>query len=57
VPGVVGMHLGIYATMHLNYIAMIATVIIVYVNWAWIADRLKARGAERRPLRTAPART
>jgi hypothetical protein len=57
VPGVVGMHLGIYATMHLNYIAMIATVIIVYVNWAWIADRLKERGAERRPLRTAPART
>jgi hypothetical protein len=57
VPGVVGMHAGIYATMHLNYVAMAATVIIVYVNWAWIADRLEQRSAERRPLRPAPART
>ena len=57
VPGVVGMHAGIYATMHLNYVAMASTVIIVYVNWAWIADRLKERSAERRPLRPAPART
>jgi len=51
------MHAGIYATMHLNYVAMAATVILVYVNWAWIADRLKERSAERRPLRPAPART
>ena len=47
VPGVVSMHAGIYATMHLNYVAMASTVIIVYVNWAWIADCVRApqRGA------------
>ena len=57
VPGVVGMHAGIYATMHLNYVAMAATVVIVYVNWAWIADRLKERSGERQRLRPEPART
>jgi hypothetical protein len=36
---------------------MASTVIIVYVNWAWIADRLEQRGAERRRLRPEPART
>src|SRR4030088_2821771 len=57
VPGVVGMHAGIYATIHLNYVAMAATVVIVYVNWAWIADRLKERSGERQRLRPEPART
>lgn len=57
VPGVVGMHAGIYATMHLNYVAMASTVIIVYVNWAWIADRLEQRSERRGRLRAQPART
>jgi len=57
VPGVVGMHAGIYATMHLNYVAMASTVVIVYVNWAWIADRLKRRAEARARLRPAAVRT
>jgi hypothetical protein len=57
VPGVVGMHAGIYATMHLNYVAMASTVVIVYVNWAWIADAYRRRSATRRRLHAAVART
>ena len=57
VPGVVGMHAGIYATMHLNYVAMASTVVIVYVNWAWIADRLKRRAEARARLGPAAVRT
>jgi Vitamin K-dependent gamma-carboxylase len=57
VPGVVGMHAGIYATMHLNYVAMASTVIIVYVNWSWIADRLRERSRARGRLRPAAVRT
>lgn len=55
VPGVVGMHAGIYATMRLNYVAMAATVVIVYVNWPWLVAWLRARRGERRPV-AAPAR-
>jgi hypothetical protein len=36
---------------------MASTVIIVYVNWAWIADRLEQRSGDRRRWRPAPART
>jgi len=57
VPGVVSLHAGIYATMRLNYVAMAATVVIVYVHWpsvvAWVQRRRQARGR----LRAAPART
>lgn len=38
VPAIVGLHAGIYLTMDLNYSAQVLTVIIVFVNWAWIAD-------------------
>ena len=51
------MHAGIYATMHLNYVAMASTVIIVYVNWAWIADAYERRREARRRLQPAVART
>ena len=57
VPGVVSMHAGIYATMHLNYVAMASTVIVVYVNWAWIADAYERRRETRRRLQPAAART
>jgi hypothetical protein len=57
VPGVVSMHAGIYATMHLNYVAMASTVIIVYVNWAWIAEAYERRREARRRLQPAVART
>ncbi|MGI8427530.1 MAG: hypothetical protein ACR2FO_09195 [Actinomycetota bacterium] len=33
VPGAVALHVGIWLTMHLDYTAWIATVVIVFVNW------------------------
>jgi len=42
VPAVVAMHAGIGLTMHLNYWAMAATVVIVLVDWPALADRLLA---------------
>ena len=57
VPGVVGLHAGIFATMKLNYVAMAATVVIVYVNWPWVAAWLRSRLASGRTVRPVPART
>ncbi len=60
VPGVVALHGGIFATMKLNYVAMAGTVVIVYVNWPWIADRMHRRmdsGPAARAARAAPVRT
>jgi hypothetical protein len=45
VPGVIGLHVGIWATMHLEYWAWVATVIVVFVNWPAVADRVR-RGRE-----------
>jgi hypothetical protein len=49
VPGAVSMHLGILLTMGLDYSALAATVVIVFVDWpvvvAWV----------RRSAETAPA--
>lgn len=57
VPGVVALHAGIFATMKLNYVAMASTVVIVYVNWPWVAACLRRRAESARPVRTVPART
>jgi hypothetical protein len=40
VPAVVAMHAGIGLSMHLDYSAMAATVLIVLVDWPALADRL-----------------
>ncbi len=43
VPGVVSLHLGIWLMMGLDYSAQALTVIIVFVNWPWVADRVRRR--------------
>ncbi len=43
VPAVVGLHAGIGLTMHLDYSSQALAVIIVFVNWAYLADRLDTR--------------
>jgi hypothetical protein len=51
VPAVVAMHAGIGLAMHLDYSAMAATVVVVLVDWAALADRL------RRPRPASPGRS
>jgi hypothetical protein len=41
VPGVLGLHAGIWVAMGLNYWPMAATVLLVLVDWAALADRLR----------------
>jgi hypothetical protein len=40
------MHAGIGLTMHLDYSAMAATVLVVFVDWPALADRLRGPGPE-----------
>jgi hypothetical protein len=44
VPAVAAMHAGIGLAMHLDYSAMAATVLVVMVDWAALADRLRGPG-------------
>ncbi len=44
VPAVVAIHAGIGLAMHLDYSAMAATVLVVLVDWAALADRLRGPG-------------
>ena len=44
VPAVVAMHAGIGLAMHLDYSAMVATVLVVMVDWPALADRLRGPG-------------
>jgi len=57
VPAAVGLHLGIWLAMGLDYIPQALAVIIVFVNWAALADllrlRARARGGEARTMPTA----
>ncbi|MDQ6751043.1 MAG: hypothetical protein M3Z33_09865 [Actinomycetota bacterium] len=57
VPGIVGLHAGIFATMKLNYVAMAGTVVIVYTNWPWIEDRMRRRLTSERAARAVPVQT
>jgi hypothetical protein len=41
VPCVLGLHAGIWVAMGLNYWPMAATVVLVLVDWAALADRLR----------------
>lgn len=43
VPGVVSLHLGIFLAMDLDYSAQALTVVIVFANWAAVADGLARR--------------
>ena len=43
VPAVVAMHAGIGLAMHLDYVAMAATVVVVLVDWPALADRFLPR--------------
>jgi hypothetical protein len=54
VPAAVAMHLGIRLTLGLNYTAQWLTVLIVFVNWPVIVDRLRRRVRLPR-TRAAPA--
>lgn len=57
VPGIVGLHAGIFATMKLNYVAMAGTVVIVYTNWPWLVAWVRRRVESGRTTRAVPART
>jgi hypothetical protein len=46
IPAVVAMHAGIGLTMHLDYSAMAATVLVVLVDWPALADRVRGPGPE-----------
>ena len=52
VPSAVGLHIGIWIAMGLDYLPQAAAVIIVFVNWAWLSDYLRQRRA---PARRGPA--
>jgi hypothetical protein len=54
VPAVVGLHLGIWLAMGLNYLPQALTVVIVFVNWSALADRV-GRNGSRYPW-SAPSR-
>jgi hypothetical protein len=50
VPGAVGLHAAIWATMHLDYSAWAITAIVVFVPWPALVDAL----GERRLTRASP---
>ena len=45
VPAVVGLHVGIWLSMGLNYFPQVWAVIAVFVDWAWLADARRSRRA------------
>lgn len=45
VPAVIGLHVGIWLAMGLDYLPQALAVLIVFVNWAWLADRWRERVA------------
>jgi hypothetical protein len=49
VPAVVGLHVGIWLAMGLDYLPQAAAVIIVFVNWPTIIAFLAERAARRTP--------
>jgi hypothetical protein len=59
VPAVLALHAGIWVAMRLDYWPMAATVLVVMVDWAALADRLGRRPAPAGagPLRLPPDRT
>jgi hypothetical protein len=41
-PGVIALHAGIFVTMHLDYWPWVATVLVVFVDWPPLLDRVRA---------------
>lgn len=41
VPAAVGLHMGIWLAMGLDYLPQALAVVIVFVDWAWIANQAK----------------
>jgi hypothetical protein len=50
VPAVVALHAGIWAAMRLDYWPMVATVLIVMVDWPAVVARLRGSGAPPAPV-------
>jgi len=56
VPAAVGLHIAIRASMDLDYSAWAATIVVLFVNWPAVVDRLRTRLAEHKAadVRTVP---
>lgn len=54
VPGAILLHAGIFLAMRLDYWAWVATLLVVFVDWPAVADRLGSRAGRPAPL-TIPA--
>jgi hypothetical protein len=55
VPGAVGLHLAIWATLGLDYSAWAATVLILFIDWPLVVDRARARVRPRVLRQAVPA--
>lgn len=55
VPAVVGLHVGIWLAMGLDYLPQATAVIIVFVNWPAITSALARRSAPEHPREPAPS--
>lgn len=55
VPGAVGLHLAIWATLGLDYSAWAATVLILFIDWPYVFDRARAHVGVRSPREVVPA--
>ena len=53
VPSVVALHVGIRLMMGLDYSAQWLTVVIVFVNWVWIADAVARRSSQAEAVRVS----
>jgi hypothetical protein len=56
VPAVVLLHVGIWATIGLNYVAWATTTIIVFVDWVWVMDRWSRLAGRRAAVPIAQSR-
>jgi hypothetical protein len=53
VPGAMALHAGIWMAMRLDYWAWVATLVIVFVDWPALADRLQRNAAPGVAVRAA----
>ena len=43
VPAAIGLHVGIWVAMGLDYLPQAWAVLVVFANWAWLAERLREK--------------
>jgi hypothetical protein len=55
VPGAIALHTGIWMAMRLDYWAWVATLLVVFVDWPAVADRLRRSPAPLAPVSAVPA--